>query len=138
MNGVNNKEPERETDVENLSDQLEIPGDEQIKQEGKSINSNVIDVEATVQEDGIKSATSKDKNRQLKQQTWEERAQSYEQVPPSNVKAWGPDGIINDGIDIRTYAAVQALEEITQARVVFEKKEVLVKVAEDQLIQLKR
>jgi hypothetical protein len=135
---VNNKEPERETDVENLSDQLEIPGDEQIKQEGKSINSNVIDVEATVQEDGIKSATSKDKNRQLKQQTWEERAQSYEQVPPSNVKAWGPDGIINDGIDIRTYAAVQALEEITQARVVFEKKEVLVKVAEDQLIQLKR
>ena len=138
MNGVNNKEPERETDVENLSDQLEIPGDEQIKQEGKSINSNVIDVEATVQEDGIKSATSKDKNRQLKQQTWEERAQSYEQVPPSNVKAWGPDGIINDGIDIRTYAAVQALEEITQARVVFEKKEVLVKVAEDLLIQLKR
>ena len=106
----------------------------------KSIDINVIDVEATIQTTSSqrKSKESELNGRQKKQQSWEERAQAYEKVPPSQVKAWGPEGEIDGGIDIRTYAARIAIEDIQRARNVFEKKEELVNKAENNLIQLKR
>ena len=104
-----------------------------------SIDSNVIDVEATVQKESPSSKEGKKSNdRERKQQSWEDRAQAYEQVPPKAVKAWGPDGVIDGGIDIRTYSARIALKEIEKARNIFEMKEELVNIAEEDLIQLKR
>lgn len=106
-----------------------------------SADGNVIDVEATVQNESLRSKSINDRNRKGRQtakQSWEERAQAFEQVPPSKVKAWGPEGMIDGGIDIRTYAARNALEEIRVAREVFQTKEELVNVAENNLIQLKR
>jgi hypothetical protein len=105
-----------------------------------SSNSNIIDVEATVQSrlKSTEGANSNRNDRQLKKQSWEDRAQAYEQVPPKTIKAWGPEGVIDGGIDIRTYSARNALEEISKARNTFEKKEEMVNVAENDLIQLKR
>lgn len=112
------------------------------KSEAAEQNSNVIDVEATVQSDNSKinqrGQQLKQKQKQQAQQSWEDRAQAYERVPPKNIKAWGPEGMIDDGIDIREYSARLALDEIEKARKMFEKKEENVNVAENELIQLKR
>lgn len=107
---------------------------------GVSADGNVIDVEATVQNESLRSKSMNDRNTRERQtkQSWEERAQAFEQVPPSKVKAWGPEGMIDGGIDIRTYAARNALEEIRVAREGFQTKEEMVNVAENNLIQLKR
>ncbi len=103
---------------------------------------DIIDVEATVQNDNAKvNLQEKQQNRRQQlqqQQSWEDRAQAYERVPPKNIKAWGPEGLIDGGIDIREYAARTALDEISKARTQFEKKEENVNIAENELIQLKR
>ncbi|GFH52872.1 hypothetical protein CTEN210_09348 [Chaetoceros tenuissimus] len=96
----------------------------------------VIDVEVTIQNDTSSSKTKKE--RKPKVQSWEDRASSYERVPPANVMAWGPDGGIDGGIDARTFAARSAQEEIENAKKLYEKKEILVTEAEQELLQLKR
>lgn len=96
----------------------------------------VIDVEVTIQNDTASPKTKKE--RKPKVQSWEDRASSYERVPPANVMAWGPDGEIDGGIDARTFAARSALEEIEYAKKLYEKKEILVTEAEQELLQLKR
>ena len=101
---------------------------------------NVIDVEATVatpiskvEEKGERRTNS---NRSSRKQTWEDRAASYERIPPKGVMAWGPDGEMD--VDARTYAAMCAMEEIENAKTVFSTKEEAVNEAEQNLIQLKR
>ena len=106
--------------------------------ESKATDPNIIDVKATVQNESPEPTKDIKDGRNMKQQSWEERAQAYEQVPPSNIKAWGPQGVIDGGIDIRSFVARNALEEISEARKVFEKKEEMVNMAENDLIQLKR
>lgn len=101
---------------------------------------NVIDVEATVTTP-IPKIAKKGENRinskrEKKKQTWEDRAASYERIPPKGVMAWGPDGEMD--VDARTYAATCALEEIENAKTVFSKKEEAVNEAEQNLIELKR
>mmetsp|Transcript_26100 Transcript_26100/g.32193 ORF Transcript_26100/g.32193 Transcript_26100/m.32193 type:complete len:529 (+) Transcript_26100:610-2196(+) len=101
-----------------------------------STDANIIDVEAApIQNESESESTSK---RRSVQQSWKDRSQAYEQVPPKSIKAWGPDGEIDGGIDIRTYSARIAVEEIKKARKLFERKEEFVSIAENDLIQLKR
>lgn len=102
----------------------------------KRSDSDFIDVEATVQADAPKYA--KVRERKPKEQSWEDRAASYERVPPRGILAWGPDGVIDESIDARTYAARCAIEEIEKARARYEKKEQTVTEAERDLLQLKR
>ena len=97
---------------------------------------DIIDVEATVQTETRKNKVEQE--RKPKQQSWEDRASAYERVPPKGIKAWGPEGLIDGGIDARTYAAQCAMAEIEKATGVFEKKEQLVTEAEQVLIELKR
>jgi hypothetical protein len=101
---------------------------------------NVIDVEATVttpiskvEDKGERRTNS---NRNSRKQTWEDRAASYERIPPKGVMAWGPDGEMD--VDARTYAAMCAMEEIENAKTVFSTKEEAVNEAEQNLIQLKK
>ncbi len=115
------------------------------EQKNDVIDDDIIDVEATVQNDSSNMKKNEKtrqeqstKKQQQQQQSWEDRAQAYEKVPPKNIKAWGPEGIIDGGMDIRTFAAQCALDEISKARRVFEKKEENVNIAETELIQLKR
>lgn len=130
---------DRKMEYDDSDDDNDQIGNVELPNQSNPADSKIIDVEATVPNEYLKSTDGKRKDRQGKQQqSWEERAQKYEQVPPSNVKAWGPDGVIDGGIDIRTYAARNALEEISKARKVFEKKEEMVNMAENDLIQLKR
>ena len=101
-----------------------------------SADSDIIDVEANIQVDSPKG--TKSQRRKPKEQTWEERAASYERVAPKGITAWGADGLIDGGIDARTYAARSAIEEIEKAKANYERKEEAVTEAEQELLQLKR
>jgi len=98
----------------------------------------VIDVKATVQTESTKKTTGAEEKRKPKQQSWEDRASAYERVPPEGIQAWGPTGLVDGGIDARTYAAWTAMEEIAKTKSMFEKKEDLVTKAEQDLLRLKR
>lgn len=60
--------------------------------------------------------------------SWEERALAVERVPPANVPAWGPSGDL--GVDARTKAVTDAVEDIQTAK--FEVDEWETRVAADQ------
>lgn len=53
--------------------------------------------------------------------TWEERAAAIERVPPADVPAWGVTGDL--GVDARTKAITDALEDIADARRNVQEKE---------------
>ncbi len=112
-------------------------GENNMKTGVKKDDDNIIDVEAKVQPIPQKKSST-DEDRKPRQQSWEDRASAYERVPPKGIKAWGPEGEINGGIDARSYAAQCALEEIEKMRDIFEGKEKLVADAEQDLLQLKR
>ena len=69
-----------------------------------------------------------------KERSWEERALAAEQIPP-NVPAWGPSGSL--GIDARTKAIQDALEDVQTARQKFEKKEKKESMARESLTILR-
>jgi hypothetical protein len=52
--------------------------------------------------------------RSKRERSWEERALAAERVPPANVPAWGPSGEL--GIDARSKAILDALEDVQTAR----------------------
>jgi hypothetical protein len=94
-----------------------------------------ISAKAFQNDTNVASIASKDR-RQLEEEhgrksrrverSWEERALAVEQVPPSSIPAWGPSGGL--GIDSRSKAVLDAIEDIQTARQkleVKEKKEVL-------------
>ena len=132
---------EYDDDMENHTDSYNQSGNTlNSKNEPAEQDRNVIDVKATVQTDNSKTNQrgQQFKQKQQAQQSWEDRAQAYERVPPKNIKAWGPEGMVDGGIDIREYSARLALDEIEKAKKMFKKKEENVNVAENDLIQLKR
>lgn len=67
--------------------------------------------------------------------TWEERALAVERVPPANVPAWGPMGDL--GVDARTKALEDALQDIACAKQVVEERRQRVTMAQDQLAVLR-
>mmetsp|Transcript_21261 Transcript_21261/g.38409 ORF Transcript_21261/g.38409 Transcript_21261/m.38409 type:complete len:753 (-) Transcript_21261:481-2739(-) len=81
-------------------------------------------------------SSSKD-DEQRKGKAWEERAQAIDRVPPKGVAAWGPMGEVIGGVDIRTAAALEAMEEIREAKRKLENKQERAIDAEEKLIILK-
>lgn len=53
--------------------------------------------------------------------TWEERALAVERVPPADIPAWGPTGDL--GMDARTKALSDALEDIQTAKLLVEERD---------------
>ena len=69
-----------------------------------------------------------------KERSWEERALAAERIPPS-VPAWGPSGAL--GIDARTKAIQDALEDVQTARQKVERREKKEIVARESLTILR-
>lgn len=116
---------------------MDITSGSKISTSSNNNDDDVIDVEVKLQPDSPQKGKIEE-GRKPKQQSWEDRAAAYERVPPKEVKAWGPNGEIDGGIDARTYAANCAIEEIENMRSNFEKKEVAVIEAQQNLLELKR
>jgi hypothetical protein len=85
----------------------------------------VVDVDAEVEEVRPKPPPRKER-------TWEERALAYERVPPLGVPAWGPSGDL--GIDARTKATLDALQQIRDAKNKVEMKEARVREAKEEVV----
>jgi hypothetical protein len=89
--------------------------------------SDVVDVDAVI-ENEVESTEPKRK----REQTIDERAAAFERVPPS-VPAWGPSGEV--GVDARTKATLDALEDIREAtRKVELKEEECIEAKEDLVV----
>lgn len=89
----------------------------------------------TTSDDAAPKAKEGDKTEQKepapkRQLSWEERALAVERVPPAGIKAWGPTGDL--GMDVRTKAISDALEDIIGAtREVTEKESKVEQARED-------
>ncbi len=126
---------------DNFDEEINVNQSQSKKQQKKSTKDiDVIDVEATETVESVKKKKEEeDEDRPNKrQQSWEDRAFAYELIPPKGIKAWGPQGDVDNGIDVRTHAARLAKEEIQMAREVFERKEEAVVNAEKDLIEVKQ
>jgi hypothetical protein len=89
--------------------------------------SDVVDVDAVI-ENEVESTEPKRK----RERTIDERAAAFERVPPS-VPAWGPSGEV--GVDARTKATLDALEDIREAtRKVELKEEECIEAKEDLVV----
>jgi len=97
---------------------------------------SVVDVTVEDGTDTIKSdSTTNDEassSNQSRKMTWTERAEAVERVPPSGIAAWGPSGDV--GMDARTKATLDALEEIREAKRKLELREEKVIVAQEDMI----
>lgn len=69
------------------------------------------------------------------ERTWEERALAVERVPPQAIPAWGPSGGL--GIDARSIAVLDAIEDIQTARQKLEVKEKKEALAREEITILK-
>ena len=69
------------------------------------------------------------------ERTWEERALAVEQVPPQAIPAWGPSGGL--GMDSRSKAVLDAIEDIQTARQKLEGKEKKEALAREEITILK-
>ena len=63
--------------------------------------------------------------------SWEDRALAVERVPPAGIDAWGPGGDV--GMDARTKAIYDALEDIGQAKQRVEERQKKVEQASEQV-----
>ena len=91
---------------------------------------DVVDVDAVIEEEDITEPPQRKRER-----TIEERAAAFERVPPSSVPAWGPSGAV--GVDARTKATLDALEEIREATRKVELKEEQCIEAKEDIVVLK-
>eukprot|EP00977_Amphora_coffeiformis_P023963 scaffold14789_cov150-Amphora_coffeaeformis.AAC.1 len=67
--------------------------------------------------------------------TWEERAMAIERVPPADIPAWGPSGEL--GVDARSHAISEAMQDILEAKRRVEAKEAKVEKSREELSILK-
>jgi hypothetical protein len=91
---------------------------------------DVVDVDAVIEDEHEAKESERKRER-----TIEERAAAFERVPPSGVPAWGPSGEV--GVDARTKATLDALEEIREATRKVELKEKECTEAKEDIVVLK-
>jgi hypothetical protein len=84
------------------------------------------------QEEDINSESDSPKRPPM---TWEERSLAMERVPPANVPAWGPSGAL--GIDARTHAIAEAVQDIVEAERKIEARQAKVEKLREELSILK-
>ena len=77
----------------------------------------------------------KKKKKKKQQPEWEGLKSQLERVPPPNVPAWGPSGEL--GIDARTKAALDALQEIREGREKVELKKHRTREAQEEMVVLR-
>jgi hypothetical protein len=109
-----------------------VQGDESIPavEYEKERELNAVDVDAVIEdEDEVKEPKRK------RARTVEERAAAFGRVPPSGVQAWGPSGEV--GVDARTKATLDALEEIREGTRKVELKEEECIEAKEDIVVLK-
>ena len=80
----------------------------------------------------VKKSTPTTPRREL---TWEERAMAVERVPPADIPAWGPSGDL--GVDARSHAISEAMQDILEAKQRVEAKEAKVEKSREELSILK-
>jgi hypothetical protein len=90
-------------------------------------NDRVIDTEPILVQDRA--------NAKAWDMTWEERALAVERVPPANIGAWGPPGDL--GMDARTKAVTDAVEDVQSAQVVVDEWERQIAADKDELAILR-
>jgi len=76
-----------------------------------------------------------DENEYTRELTWEERALAIERVPPAGIRAWGPTGDL--GMDARTKAISDALEDICEAKLILADMEKRVEFAREDVSVLR-
>jgi hypothetical protein len=113
-------------------DEDDIPPVADIDPIGEPAVVDALDVEAVAEEEGGVTGEPRPRRRE---RSWEERALAVERVPPSGVAAWGPTGEV--GVDARTKATLDALEEIREATRKVELKEEQCIDAREELVVLK-
>lgn len=91
---------------------------------------DVVDVDAVIEDEVETHVSARSRAR-----TIDERAAAFERVPPSGVPAWGPSGAV--GVDARTKATLDALEDIREATRKVEQKEEQCINAKEDLVVLK-
>lgn len=91
---------------------------------------DVVDVDAVIEDEEEPKGSERKRER-----TIEERSAAFERVPPSGVPAWGPSGSV--GVDARTKATLDALEEIREATRKVELKEEQCIEAKEDIVVLK-
>jgi hypothetical protein len=101
-----------------------------VEEYGKEEELNVVDVDAVIEDENEEKEPGR--KREL---TIEERAAAFRRVPPSGVPAWGPSGEV--GVDARTKATLDALEEIREATRKLELKEEECIEAKEDIVVLK-
>jgi hypothetical protein len=90
-------------------------------------------IEDAASEEGVK--VEEKEAAPKRQLTWEERALAVERVPPAGIPAWGPTGDL--GMDVRTKAISDALEDIIGATRDVAEKESKVEQAREDIAILK-
>jgi len=93
--------------------------------------------ETKMRQMAARDSMRKKQQRPTRKRSWEERARDVDRVPPSGVTAWGPEGEVKGGIDARSQAAIDAMEEIQDAKRMLEKKEAQAIDAEEMVIVAK-
>ena len=101
-----------------------------VAEDEKEKDLDIVDVDVVIEDD----FKAKEPERK-RERTIEERAAAFERVPPSGVPAWGPSGEV--GVDARTKATLDALEEIREATRKVELKEKECKEAKEDIVVLK-
>jgi hypothetical protein len=94
-------------------------------------NDDYIDVE--IEDKDINTQTDADVP--VNRFSWEERVRRLERVPPAGIAAWGPSGDL--GIDARSKAMLDAMEELRLARSKVEAKEDQRRLAREDIVVLR-
>jgi hypothetical protein len=100
-------------------------------------NDVVVDIEIQPESDDQTNMVDTDLDREGTKlsMSWEERSRRLEQVPPVGVPAWGPTGDL--GIDARTKAMLDALEQLREAREQLKVKCERTKLTRDEIVILR-
>ena len=100
-------------------------------------NSDDNDVDPLIVDAEVESTTNSTihEGRAVQKLTWEERALAMERVPPATVRAWGPQGAL--GIDARTKAVQDALEDIELSKQAVKKRHDKVEQLKDDIAVLR-
>lgn len=92
-------------------------------------------IDVTAESDVVEGDEAQDEFARGRELSWEERALAVERVPPASISAWGPTGDL--GMDARTKAISDALEDINGGKQRIKEEEQKVEEARENVAILK-
>lgn len=120
---------EEDSSVDGFGDVIDIEEDESA--DTFLQDDVIVDVEVEAEEKKDDQAAEAPKPRM----SWEERSRRLERVPPAGIPAWGPSGDL--GIDARTKAMLDGMEELREVRALVEEKAERTTLARDEIVILR-